>query len=176
MKQTVIIIIVAIFALVTGVTVQSFNKSPKIQTVLLSAISLPDLNGQQQSLSTWEGKILIINFWASWCPPCLKEIPDFMELQTEYADKNVQFIGIALEDLEAVAAYNSEVKINYPILIAPNSGAKISHSWGNIVNTIPFTVILNPKGEIIHRQMGEFSKTDILKIIQPLLSIKKLTH
>lgn len=143
------------------------NKSPEIQTVALEEISLPNLEGEMQNLSKWQGKTLIINFWATWCPPCLKEIPDFMALQAEFKDKNVQFIGIALEDLQTVADYNAQVNINYPILIGEFTGTQLARSWGNTLNTVPFTVVINPQGEIIHRQMGEFSKQHILSIIEP---------
>ena len=167
MKSTLIIVFVALVALAGGIAAQINNKSPEIQTVSLSTISLPNLEGKMQSLSKWQGKTLIINFWATWCPPCLKEIPDFMALQNEYKDENIQFIGIALEDQQTVADYHAKMNINYPILIGEFSGAQIARSWGNALNTIPFTVIINPQGEIIHRQMGEFSKQHILSIIQP---------
>lgn len=169
MKQTLIIVFVAIFALISGIAIQTFNKPTEIQTVVLAEISLPDLKGQLQPLSNWQGKILIINFWATWCPPCLKEIPDFMAMQSEYADKNVQFVGIALEEQQTVAEYHAAVSINYPILIAANSGTQLAQSWGNSINAVPFTVILNQQGQIIHRQMGEFTSSQILTIIQPLL-------
>jgi thiol-disulfide isomerase/thioredoxin len=167
MKSTIIIIFVAIAALAGGIIVQINNKSPEIQTVSLATISLPNLIGEMQSLSKWQGKTLIINFWATWCPPCLKEIPDFMALQDEFKGKNIQFIGIALEDQQTVANYQAKMKINYPLLIGEISGTQIARSWGNVLNTVPFTVIINPQGEIIHRQMGEFSKQQILSVIQP---------
>ena len=156
-------------ALAGGIVVQINNKSPEIQTISLSTISLPNLEGKMQSLSKWQGKTLIINFWATWCPPCLKEIPDFMALQTKFKNKNknIQFIGIALEDQQTVADYHEKMKINYPILIGEFSGAQLARSWGNTLNTVPFTVIINPQGEIIHRQMGELSQQQILSIIQP---------
>jgi thiol-disulfide isomerase/thioredoxin len=167
MKSTLLIIFIAIVALAGGISVQINNKSPEIQTVLLSTISLPNLKGEMQSLSKWQGKTLIINFWATWCPPCLKEIPDFIALQEEFKDKNIQFIGIALEDQQTVVDYHAKMNINYPILIGEFSGTQIARLWGNTLNTVPFTVVINPQGEIIHRQMGEFSKQQILSIIQP---------
>ena len=167
MKSTIIITLVAIVALAAGIGVQIISKPAEIQTVSLSTISLPNLKGEMQSLSKWQGKTLIINFWATWCPPCLKEIPDFIALQNEFKDKNIQFIGIALEDQQTVADYHAKMNINYPILIAEFTGAQMARLWGNVLNTVPFTVVINPEGEIIHRQMGEFSKQQILSIIQP---------
>ncbi|NOQ34501.1 MAG: redoxin family protein [Methylococcaceae bacterium] len=169
MKQNIIIIVVALIALAGGITVQRLHYSQTTNTASLLKTTLPDLNGQMQSLSKWQGKILIINFWATWCPPCLKEIPDFIQLQEQYRDKNVQFVGIAIEEEQAVAEYYKKVNINYPILIAGNAGTNLARQWGNSIDAVPFTVILNPKGEIIHRQMGELSKIELTKLIQPLL-------
>lgn len=167
MKSTILITLVAIVALIGGIMVQINNKSPETQTISLSTINFPNLEGEMQNLSQWQGKTLIINFWATWCPPCLKEIPDFMALQDEFKDKNIQFIGIALEDQKTVADYHAKMNINYPILIGEFSGAQIARSWGNTLNTVPFTVVINPQGEMVHRQMGEFSKQQVLKLIQP---------
>lgn len=164
MKQ-IIFMIAALMALIGGVTAQRLNKPSKPETIALSQITLPDIKGQQHSLSQWQGKKLVINFWATWCPPCLKEIPDFMAVQNAYADKNVQFIGIAIDNLAAVTEYHAKMNINYPILIAEQTGIQIARSWGNSIDSIPFTVVLNPAGQIIHRHMGALSKSQLLTFL-----------
>ena len=80
--------------------------------------SLPDASEKMHTISEWQGKTLVINFWATWCQPCLKEIPEFIQLQTKYEKKNVQFIGIAIDELPAVIRYKNTIPINYPILIS----------------------------------------------------------
>jgi thiol-disulfide isomerase/thioredoxin len=164
MKLT-IIIIVALVALLSGLTVHSLNNSADGKTVVLADISLPDTQGKLQNLSQWQGKTLVINFWATWCPPCLTEIPDFIAVQKAYRDKNVQFIGIAIDRLSAVKTYQAQLKINYPILIAEETGVEIAQSWGNRMNTIPFTVILNPNGQIIHSQMGPLNQSELITLL-----------
>ncbi|MDQ7089063.1 MAG: TlpA disulfide reductase family protein [Methylococcales bacterium] len=170
MKQTFVIVFVALLALTSGLAIHIFNKPAEIQTISLADITLPDLKGQQQPLSNWQDKFLIINFWATWCPPCLKEIPDFITMQNDYADQNIQFIGIALEEQQTVAEYAAAVSINYPILIGEYAGAQLARSWGNTINAVPFTVILNQHGQIIHRQMGEITQAQILDVIEPLFN------
>jgi len=149
------------------------HQSQKEQQVLapmpLIDFSLADLADELTPISKWRGKILIINFWATWCPPCLKEIPDFIALQNEYADKNVQFIGIAIDTPELVADYLAFIDINYPILMAEVEGQQLAKQLGNVVNAVPFTLIVNANNEIIFRHPGDLSKTKIRQIIDPLV-------
>jgi len=170
MKQTGIIVIAAVLALGIGIAAQRFLP-PLGQTgaTSLPDFNLPDLSGNQHNISEWRGKILVINFWATWCPPCRKEIPEFIALQKQYSAKGVQFIGIALEEQKPVAEYTAVNRINYPILIGGDNGVALAHQLGNIVDAIPYTIVVNPQGQIVHRQPGEFSKERILGIISSLL-------
>jgi len=140
------------------------------QAIALTEFSLPDLAGTSHSISEWQGKILIINFWATWCPPCLKEIPEFIELQSEYAQQNVQFIGIAIDDAQLVDDYLSFTDINYPILIASSEDRQLSQKLGNSINAIPFTIIVNQQSQIIFAHPGELSKQRIRELLGPLLT------
>ena len=171
MKKTAPIIIAAIIALVLGMTARYFF-SPAESTgpSALPGFNLPDLSGREHNISEWQGKILVINFWATWCPPCRKEIPDFIALQEQYAAKGVQFIGIALEDGEPVAEYAAATKINYPILLGGDNGIALAQQLGNNVGAVPYTVIVDRQGQIIHRHPGELSKQQITDIIAPLLN------
>lgn len=171
MKKTALIIIAAIIALSLGVTTRHlFSSAEKPGVSALPQFTLPDLSGQQRNIAEWQGKVLVINFWATWCPPCLKEIPGFVALQEQYADKGVQFIGIALEDKEPVAKYLSATAINYPILLGGDNGVTLAHQLGNSVDAVPYTLIVDRQGQIISRHPGEFSKEQILEIITPLLN------
>lgn len=128
------------------------------KVIPLVDFSLPDRQGKIQEISQWKDKIRIINFWATWCPPCLKEMPDFIQLQKKYAKQNIQFIGIAIDDPSAVEDYLAFIEINYPILISPSEGGLIAKQLGNIVSAIPYTVIVNQENNIIFHHPGELSK------------------
>ena len=95
---------------------------------LYLTINLPDVFGNIHSISEWQGKILIINFWATWCPPCRKEIPEFIALQEQYSAKGLQFIGIAIDDQDSVQEYLVSTKINYPMLIGGVTGIALAQS------------------------------------------------
>ncbi|HEY8036713.1 MAG TPA: TlpA disulfide reductase family protein [Methylobacter sp.] len=171
MKQTALIIIAAILALALGITARHlFPPTENTAPSALPGFNLPDLSDQQRNISEWQDKVLVINFWATWCPPCRKEIPDFIALQEQYAAKGVQFIGIALEDKEPVAKYAAESNINYPILLGGDNGIALAQQLGNTVGAVPFTLIVNRQGQIVHRHPGELSKEQLTEIITPLLN------
>jgi len=172
MKHTLLILIAGLVALASGMLVRNLNNisTEKVSvTADLFSTQLPDLQGTSHALSQWRGKILVINFWATWCPPCLHEIPDFMTMQTDYAAKNVQFIGIALDEQQAVLDYTTKIGINYPILLGGNQGMGLARQWGNLIESVPFTVVVNAQGTIVHRQLGEMSASELQAILQPLL-------
>ena len=175
MKPTgLIMIVAALLALGGGILVRKFlppvehTSSPSS----LPDFNLPDMSGNQHNISEWQGKVRVINFWASWCPSCRKEIPEFIALQKKYAAKDLQFIGIATDDNQKpVDEYLATTKTNYPILIGGFTGTALAHQLGNRIDTVPFTLIVNQQGQIIHRQLGEFSsREEIMEIITPLLN------
>jgi len=168
-KNTLLIFFAAVIALAAGLFVQrlSATNQPGTNDPAI-AFSLPDLTGKLRNINEWQGKIRIINFWATWCPPCLKEIPEFIKLQNSH-NKDLQFIGIAIDDKQAVEEYLETININYPMLISGDEGIALSHQLGNIVNAVPFTLIVNQQGQIIHRQPGELSNEKIIEIITPLV-------
>ncbi len=169
-----LIIFVAIIALGAGLL--SHRLTAQTQTTAdstkLPDITLPDLTGTERKLSEWQGKIVILNFWATWCSPCRKEIPEFIKLQTEFEEKGLQFVGMAVEELEPVKEYSKSVGINYPTLIGQVSGINLSIPLGNMISTVPFTVIFDQQGNIVHRQLGELSREKILEVITPLFEKK----
>jgi len=172
MKNNGLIALVAVLALVVGFVLQQLGGSDNQSksTPVQLDFSFPDMKGQLQSITQWQGKILVINFWATWCPPCLKEIPEFIQWQQEFQSQQVQFIGIALDDQQAVADYLQTVELDYPVLIAGDTGTELAKRLGNIINTLPFTVIVNQQGQIVHRQLGELSRAQFLESVRPLFA------
>ncbi|MEQ1530248.1 MAG: TlpA disulfide reductase family protein [Methylococcales bacterium] len=171
MKPVLMIIITGLLALGVGTAARQFQQAPADSTTVntLPNFNLPDISGRQHSISEWQGKLLIINFWATWCPPCLKEIPEFIKLQNQHAAQGLQFIGIAIDDNFAVADFIKTTPINYPNLIGQEEGISLAEQLGNVAGVLPFTVIVNQQGQIIYRQPGELSTEKVLTLITPLL-------
>lgn len=133
-------------------------------------IKIQDLSGRAHSLTEWTGKVLVVNFWATWCPPCVTEIPGFVELQTQFGSRGLQFVGIALDEPLATAKFSRERGINYPVLVGEDNVAQLMRGYGNTIGALPFTVVFNRAGKIVHIQQGEWSRVDALAVIQSLLA------
>ncbi|MCK4705954.1 MAG: TlpA family protein disulfide reductase [Gammaproteobacteria bacterium] len=130
--------------------------------------AMADLDGQTRNIKDWDGKVILLNFWATWCPPCLKEIPGFIELQEQYGDQGFQVIGIAVDNEKAVRDYVNEVKINYPVIAAEFEAIELSSRYGNRMGALPYSVIINRESEISNKITGELSKIEAEKLIEKL--------
>lgn len=130
---------------------------------------LPDHTGVERSVSEWDDKVMVLNFWATWCSPCLKEIPEFIELQTEYGARGLQFVGIAIDDLDNVVRYMGEAGINYPILIGQMDAIELATRYGNRVGALPFTAVVDHGGPVVFSKAGALTLEEARSIIEPLL-------
>ncbi len=119
--------------------------------------TLQDLNGKTVSLSDFEGKVIILDFWATWCPPCVKEIPHFAELYEQYNDREFVMVGISVdrEGIDVVKSFVQKYKVNYPILM---TDGQVEKAYGNIVS-IPTTFVIDSEGEIRRKYIGYRDKS-----------------
>ena len=132
------------------------------------ALRLNDADGKHQSFSQWQGKTLVINFWATWCPPCREEMPAFSRLQTKYAPNDVKFVGIALDNASNVTSFSKQHPVTYPLIIAESEGGEITRQLGNSRMALPYTVVLGPDGETRLIRLGRVSEQELDVLLQSI--------
>jgi len=131
--------------------------------------TLPDLEGVPHSISQWDGSVIVLNFWATWCPPCRKETPMFVELQEQWGTQGLQFVGVAIDEVNKVKEFMDTYGVNYPMLTGVDDAVEIAKDYGNRFGALPYTVIIDRDGNIAHVQRGELDRETAVKVIQPLL-------
>jgi thiol-disulfide isomerase/thioredoxin len=134
----------------------------------LRSTSLMDLGGRPRRLSEWQDRILICNFWATWCAPCVEEIPLLMAARTKYAAAGVEVVGIAVDNVVKVRDFTASFKISYPILLGELEGIDLMRKLGNSAGGLPYTVVTDRQGTLVHRKLGAFKQADLDTLLGPL--------
>jgi thiol-disulfide isomerase/thioredoxin len=127
----------------------------------LFTTSLSDVSGQSHPLAQWRGKTLVVNFWATWCHPCVEEIPELSALQNTVAQKNIQIIGIGIDSASNIAAFSKERKISYPLYIGDTKGVELAKEFGNQAGGLPFTVLIDKDGHVKKTYLGRLKLSEL---------------
>ena len=175
-KQLVVGFVAVFVALAAGFYMGDVLRSPTPPVALLlheelsQILSKPlaDTEGGRQSLMQWQGKILVINFWATWCPPCREEMPAFSRLQRVYDVNSVQFVGISQDSAENVINYSRQHPVSYPLLIAMDEGLEMSRLLGNSSLVLPYTIVFDTQRVIRLAKQGRVSEHDLDAMLQTL--------
>lgn len=170
-RRTLILAAFALVALALGIgtaLLRTGNDAGQDGAALLDMV-LPDAQGQQQALAQWRGKILVVNFWATWCAPCREEMPRFVAAQSRDGPKGVQFVGIAVDDPGKVRAFARDIGLNYPALIGGYGAIELSKTLGNDLSALPFTIVIDRKGRVAHTQLGPLTAAKLDGLLARLL-------
>lgn len=135
---------------------------------ILFAQTMPDATGQQQSLSKWKGRPLVVNFWATWCPPCVDEMPELSALQNEIAPANMQIIGIGIDSAANIAQFASKYKISYPLYTGSVAATDLTRKLGNQSGGLPFTVLIGRDGQVRKTYLGRLKIDELRKDLSQL--------
>ena len=164
---------VALAALAAGGGVALYRLRPgpadADAVTLLQQLSLPDANGQAYALAATAGRTLVLNFWATWCPPCIEEMPDLAQLHREIADRNGGVIGIGIDSPDNIREFASKHRFPYPLLVGGMGGTELSRRFGNSSGALPFTVVIAPDRQIVRRILGRVRLDQLRQILEPLL-------
>jgi thiol-disulfide isomerase/thioredoxin len=170
--QAGIFLAVALLAGVFGFYLSRGNRNSPASDAAAQALilaPLSDLNGNSQVMSRWRGKVLVVNFWATWCAPCREEIPVLMSVQHVYATNGVQFVGIAIDNISKVRDYAAEMHIDYILLMGGIEALVLSKDLGNRAGTLPFTVVLDRSGKVVYAHAGAVTEAILGPILHRIL-------
>ena len=137
----------------------------KLEVATHPAFSLPDLDGTAREFAEWDGKHRLLNFWATWCAPCRREIPLLVAFQEQHGDAGFQVLGIAVDFPEQVASYAEQTEFNYPILVGQQDAMAVAESSGIEFIGMPFTMFVASDGEYIGAYIGELHQSHLDDIV-----------
>ncbi len=175
MKKFLLLSVAAVFAGVAGMWLgQHFHPSTPstaiavpLASTLTVAFSLPEIHGRSRSIQDWNGKIRIVNFWATWCPPCREEIPELINAQQRLGPRGLQIIGVAVDRTSRVVRFYKDKKMNYPVLLGEQDGMQLMTRYGDAEGGLPYSIILDRQGRIVASKLGAFTGASLDKALQP---------
>lgn len=139
---------------------QNAHNGPQASAKFFDA-KFKDVNGKIVDLTALRGKTVVVNFWSTWCPPCIEEMPMFDEVQRQWQDKNVIFVGIAADQADNVKAFIKKTPVNYTIVVGGQPSFDLSRELGNRYDAVPFTLMIDPKENITSRHFGIYTRKDL---------------
>lgn len=169
-RQWISIAGISLVALVAGVlTSQWIYKTglasdPAIKAFFANPWQTPD--GKSVDTEQWRGRVLVVNFWASWCPPCVEEMPTLDQLQAEFKSQNVLFVGIGIDSPSNIREFLEKTPVSYPIVIGGLEGSNLSKQMGNSQGALPYTIVINAQGKATSSKLGKISEEELRKAIK----------
>jgi thiol-disulfide isomerase/thioredoxin len=176
MRQKLAIAVAAVVFAAAGVLAYQWRAGafeggpdPVVAGQTLLAARLAGLDGATLTLEQWRGKILVVNFWATWCAPCREEIPVLIKFQSGFGPRGVQFVGIAVDTAERVAVYAREMGINYPLLVGGLETMELAREVGDRAGVLPFSLVIDRSGRVAGIAVGILRPEKLEKMLLPLL-------
>lgn len=147
------------------------EQAPAMTPQQAMSVSMNDLDGAPHTLADWHGKVMLVNFWATWCPPCREEIPLLVKLQAKYAARGLQIVGIATDETseDSVRTFTRRMLVNYPILMGNEQVEQMVAGLGGDLIGLPYTVLVNRQGQIIRLHPGQLHPGETEKWISEAL-------
>lgn len=146
-----------------GLSWRTFQSADPAQTLEASfwELEFSTLSGQRLRFDALRGKPLLLNFWATWCPPCIEELPLLSSFYSEQSTKSWQVIGLAIDETDAVKRFLAQKPVTFPVIVGGASGLALGRTLGNVNGALPFTVVINSTGHVVERKMGRISSDEL---------------
>ena len=172
-RHIFVFVIVAVIAAAAGMFIshqRTTPQTPEARAIAnLFAQTMPDVSGKPQALSQWRGKPMIVNFWATWCAPCVEEMPELAALQAEVAP--VQIIGIGVDSQENIAQFAEKMHIYYPLYVAGTGATDLLRQFGNQAGGLPFTALVGLDGNLKKVYLGRLNFDELRRDLASLKSM-----
>ena len=172
-RQWISIVGISLLALLAGVLTSqwiyktSLASDPAIKAFFANPWQSPA--GKLADTEKWRGKVLVVNFWASWCPPCVEEMPTLDKLQQEFKAKNVLFVGIGIDSPSNIREFLEKTPVSYPIVIGGLEGSNLSKQMGNSQGALPYTIVIDGQGKATSSKLGKISEEELRNAIKSAL-------
>ena len=166
-RKAIVIVVLALAGALGGLwTSHVWRQGTQAVNAPAPEVTLKDLDGKPVTLAQYRGKLLLVNFWATWCAPCLKEMPLLVQAQKQYGARGLQIIGPALDEAKDVKAMAAKLGVNYPVMADFASADAAMSTLGNQQGALPFSVLIDDKGMIIKTVLGGFHEDDLKALIE----------
>ncbi len=157
-----------------GVAINWWRTEPSrpavVSTAALFAATFPDPDGRSQPLAQWRGRPLVVNFWATWCPPCVEEMPALQQVRNEYLGRGVEVIGIGIDSAGKIAEFRDKYRISLPLLAAGAGGSQLNRALGNDSGALPYTVLVGSDGRVRERHLGQIKPEQLRRWLDQALA------
>ena len=168
-REALILGAVGLGAAAAGALIGAFALQSQTGAAELLAHSFLDLAGKPRRLIEWQGRVMVCNFWATWCAPCREEIPLLIAAQQQHSSSMVQIVGIGIDHADKIVEFAAQLKITYPLLVADSTALDTMKQLGNRSGGLPFTVVLDRRGVVAKTRLGALKPGELDLILEPLL-------
>jgi peroxiredoxin len=164
-KAIALIVILALLAGI-GLGVWRLSPHPAPSAGWLFELSYPQPDGKPLHLSQARGQLTVVNFWATWCPPCVEEMPELSRIHSEMSSSDVKVIGLAVDSPSQVKNFLHDTPVSYPVTIVGAAGSEMAKKLGASVDALPYTVMIDAQGRVTHQKLGRIKEDELRKWIK----------
>jgi peroxiredoxin len=159
-----LLVAVALTALFAGLLVAIQRYSPNAPGASAGAFfsqTFKDLDGEPHAMARWQGQLVVVNFWATWCPPCVEEMPDLQRVHDEYRSRGVVVVGLGIDNPSSLKRFRDEHKLALPLYAAGAAGSELGKALGNASGALPYTLLIDRKGRIVRARLGQIRPSEL---------------
>jgi peroxiredoxin len=163
-SRTWLVTAVALTALVAGLLVAIQRYSPNAPGASAEAFFthvFKDLDGEPRAMAEWQGQWVVVNFWATWCPPCVEEMPDLQRVHDDYRGRGVVVVGLGIDNPAALKRFRDEHNLTLPLFAAGAAGSELGKTLGNASGALPYTLLIDRKGRIVRARLGQIQPAEL---------------